>query len=592
MKRIFQTAAITALFGFMLAGCEKSASPCLNICTDDIIVNSEANTITIDYSIDNPGADAVVLATPDAEWVNTDVEQNFISLTIEESFLNENRSCILKVSYYDDVRNIKIIQEGKEGLVFAIEAINIADTEITYSVTPSVQDSTYITLFVEKEYFDSFPNDEECFKDDIIYFKKKAIQNNMEFDEYLTTILKKGTTETTVDRLNPGTEFTAYAYGLNTKAVRTSDIYSIVIKTDDIHTSEITFDITTNVTGAEADITIKPSDDKVRYIYGTIDDNPVYSEGPSLADIYQKYIENYIDLNMSQGKTFEESLNEITYFGPHIAHCSLEENHKYIAFAMGVNEDGYINSDIVRTFFQTGYVGESENIITISVAETSPHKVKLSITATTSESYYVTALPKSQEEGKTDIELLDYLATLSDLDYVVSNGNSEISLGSLYEDTDYVAVAFGYSAGKVNTKIFKTEFATKPAGPDEAIARLKADKYYNMSELGELYPELDGDGVIIPVETEIKGDVTDYYYNVFRHDMSDRNLYPDNVIIEMLEYNSIHNEASYLLKTDYGIATIVCVGKNSKGEYGPVFRKTFNLTTTGASPIDTFDPGN
>lgn len=491
--------------------------------------------------------------------------------------------------FVDEVDSIKFVNATQD-LEFII-TINGEPgyNDIDFDVEPSDEEATYAVMVVDKEYCDQFESDEEIIEDDLNYFKMMAEKYSVSLEEFLEkAVLQTGKMNFKIDQLESNTSYYIYCYGLSGKGEPTSKMTKLQFTTNTPQKEDLSFEMESDIHGVEVDIKIKPSRNDIKYTYDILAAGAII-EGWPLERIYQEFINQYIYVGTAYGKTVEEVLAEITYEGEREVHFSLEENTEYIAFAMGVAPDGTINTEISQINVTTTEVLPSENKIEINISDIKPRSVKYTINTTNQDAYVFVMDPAVFWEGMSDEEILEGLMGYDLMSNIRMGGDENIAEG-MNADTEYLALAFGYSAGKVTTDLVKVPFRTEPADISEANAKISFEKYFDRKEVAELYPEYEGDGVLVPVTVECSGDVDEYYYSIFINDMTDKDSYSDDMLIAALEYRGISGKESAVIAADYGVMTLLAVAKNKNGVYGPVYRELVTFTEDGVSPASEFTP--
>lgn len=491
--------------------------------------------------------------------------------------------------FVDEVDSIKFVNATQD-LEFII-TINGEPgyNDIDFDVEPSDEEATYAVMVVDKEYCDQFESDEEIIEDDLNYFKMMAEKYSVSLEEFLEkAVLQTGKMNFKIDQLESNTSYYIYCYGLSGKGEPTSKMTKLQFTTNTPQKEDLSFEMESDIHGVEVDIKIKPSRNDIKYTYDILAAGAII-EGWPLERIYQEFINQYIYVGTAYGKTVEEVLAEITYEGEREVHFSLEENTEYIAFAMGVAPDGTINTEISQINVTTTEVLPSENKIEINITDIKPRSVKYTINTTNQDAYVFVMDPAVFWEGMSDEEILEGLMGYDLMSNIRMGGDENIAEG-MNADTEYLALAFGYSAGKVTTDLVKVPFRTEPADISEANAKISFEKYFDRKEVAELYPEYAGDGVLVPVTVECSGDVDEYYYSIFINDMTDKDSYSDDMLIAALEYRGISGKESAVIAADYGVMTLLAVAKNKNGVYGPVYRELVTFTEDGVSPASEFTP--
>lgn len=577
---------------------KEQNDPKIIIIKKNIDLACDATYAEITYSIENPSEKLSVNIQTESDWISHNTEKSkdgIIGLDITPNLSEESRNATITVCYGPAQENVTIKQEGTKkeepiDLSFEISMDEIGTTTASFTVKPSNDDDTYLAMVVEKDYFDSFGSEEAYFQDDLKYFETMAEKNGVSLQEYLeAVVLISGTQTIPLSKLTPETAYYVYCYGLTADAEKTTEIFKKEFTTEGTQKVEADFEISSVVKGTEVDLSVTPSNKDIRYISDVVASAAIVDGLFTIEDLYQEYINQYIYVWTAYGKSPQECLDEITLFGDQTLHYSLDENTEYIGFAIGVSEDAILNTELSQEKFTTTEVVPSDNKISISITDIAAHSFNYSVTTTNNDAYVLYADYSVNWKDMTDEEILAEVTKQDLLSYIFM-GNTEGSFKDMDSDTEYIFMAFGYSAGKVTTDLVKNIFRTTPADKSEATVTASFDKYFDQTEVGALYPEYAGDGVLVPVTVTCSGDVAEYYYHIYMYDLSDKASYSDDMLISSLETRGITGKPSSVIVAGYGTMTLLAVGKNSEGVYGPVYRRVIDFTKEGISPASEFIP--
>lgn len=350
----------------------KPSSLILN--TDRLEIPAEGGEYRVTYRLESPVYDGVVSIENQPEWVkdvNTSVsgEITFVADANEEL---EYRNAELLVKYSGDAKSsvLNLSQLPKViPPVFDITIELITQTTAKYSVVPGDKDQTYVSMLVDKNYFDIHQSDEEYFQDDLKYIKEMAESFGVSLEEYLTNTLSRGDLLVkNMTGLLPGTEYYVYAYGMTVSGERTTDIYKEQFATVSVPKIDVTFTINTSLTGPLCDLSVIPSDKEQRYVIGMYASDGV-SDADAAVKMYQQYILDMIAVYEVMGTSPEEVVAGMSVIGETARTYELEENRGYIVFAASCTDNGLINSDPASETFTTGTVQPSDNVITFEVTD-------------------------------------------------------------------------------------------------------------------------------------------------------------------------------------------------------------------------------
>ena len=158
----------------------------------------------------------------------------------------------------------------------------------------------------------------------------------------------------------------------------------------------------------------------------------------------------------------------------------LEPNNDYYAFVFGLSESGEITSGITKKVFKTlNEATTSNNAFQISVSNITATGATVSVTPSTTDTYYFDVVEKEILDYYTDKKdfAAEYIAELKayiaeefgyTLDMILSSGSDAYAYeDSLEPNTDYYAFAVGMSSnGAITTDVKAVSFTTLASGDD------------------------------------------------------------------------------------------------------------------------------
>lgn len=575
----------------------KPSSLILN--TDKIEIPSEGGEFRVTYRLESPVYDGVVSIDNQPEWVkdvNTSVSGE-ITFAVDANEELEYRTAELLVEYSgaSEGRTLIIRQLPKViPPVFDITIELVTQTAAKYSVVPGDKEQTYVSMLVEKEYFDSYQSDEEYFQDDLKYIREMAESFGVSLEEYLSNTLSRGDLLVkNMTGLLPGTEYYVYAYGLTVSGERTTDIYKEQFETVSVPKIDMTFTMDAVLTGPLCDLSVIPSDNEQRYVIGMYASDGV-PDAETAVKMYQQYILDMIAMYEVMGMTPEEIVAGLSAVGKTSRTYELDENRGYIVFAASCTDNGLINSDPVSKTFTTETVRPSDNEITFEVAGLEAHQATVNIKTTNRDPYVIYLARTDLFSGKGDDEIIQYIKSAEGIEEYIRRGDVTVDAAELEDETSYTLYAFGYVTGKVNTGLFSTSFTTKSAVPADIEIVAEHSKYFDGTEVEELYPE-DYSGAsgqaVLPITVRTEGEPAEkYYYYIYEGDLtSDIILTDKEAIAALFEDGISESPVAFFLPYD-DESTLLAFAVGTDGNYSKVYREKIVLSRDGVSPIDEFRP--
>ena len=423
----------------------------------------------------------------------------------------EAREAVIKVAYAEQVVDVVVKQAGVQAEAsFNIDVQEVHAASAITQVTPADDDMYYIMFLDEVSYlqFNGIATAEQLWQDDYTAFESGAIANNMNLKAYMeaANVLFKGTKRVQWNSVRPGTQSVLYVYGVEFSEDGASyepvtDIAWEVICPDRAPLQDVEFGLDVEVKGAEVKLNVQPENWDGYYLVKIVDyNNELYvGEGVTFGEDYMNAISdewvNVYSSNLKAGHTMEDILDNICYKGDMTLEFALESYVLYSAlvypvaehdgFVQVVGEPSYIN-------FSTEEVGQSDMDINIEVTNCYVRVADIKITPSNpDESWLLLITPTEYLPANYDDEtLLDY--ALGEFVYYTYEFKGEMTthMNTLYPDTEYVIVAFGYSGGVVTTDVCSKVFKTQKEGKCELeVTDVVVGGPYRVSDLYAYDPE-------------------------------------------------------------------------------------------------------
>ncbi|MBR5865045.1 MAG: hypothetical protein IKY89_02100, partial [Alistipes sp.] len=354
-------------------------------------------------------------------------------------------------------------------------------------VTPKDADMYYVMFLDEVSYlqFNNIATAEQLWEDDYEAFESGALANKMNLKEYMvaSNIVFKGAQRVQWNSVRPGVNSVLYIYGVQFSEDGASyetitDIAWTTIQPDYAPLQDVTFGLDVKVSGADVELDIKTNGWDGYYLVKIVDANDelYVGEGVEFDDDYMKLIaDEWIatcSSNLAGGHPIENILEQICYKGDKVLATSLDSYVLYSALVYPVAEyDGFVQVVGKPSYinFSTEEVGKSDMEIDIEVTNCYVRVADLKITSTNPDETYVLLITPTSylPAGYDDQTLLDY--ALGEFSYYTYEFKGEMTshLNTLYPNTEYIVVTFGYSGGVVTTGVYSEVFKTQKEGKCE-----------------------------------------------------------------------------------------------------------------------------
>ena len=477
----------------------------------------------------------------EAEWITLYAEDmGAFVVAVNEG---EAREAIIKVAYAEQVIEVKVKQAGAQtASSFDIDVQEVHAASAITQVTPTDDDMYYVMFLDEVSYlqFNGIATAEQLWEDDYAAFESGALANNMNLKAYMeaANVLFKGTKRVQWNRVRPGTESVLYVYGVEfdedgATYQPITDIAWAVICPDRAPLQDVEFGLDVEVKGAEVKLNVQPENWDGYYLVKIVDYNNEFyvGEGVTFGEDYMNAVsDEWIDVyssNLSAGHSMQDILDNICYKGDMTLEFALESYVLYSAlvypvaehdgFVQVVGEPSYIN-------FSTEEVGQSDMDINIEVTNCYVRVADIKITPSNpDESWLLLITPTSYlPAGYDDETLLDY--ALGEFVYYTYEFKGEMTthMNTLYPDTEYIIVAFGYSGGVVTTDVCSKVFKTQQEGVCELeVTDVIVGGPYRVSDLYAYDPETfeyykppyyyDSSHFVITMEVKTSAPTTDIF---------------------------------------------------------------------------------
>lgn len=374
---------------------------------------------------------------------------------------------------------------------FMLEVSDVTSTSCHFSVKPSDKEMSYVVMLVEKSEFDAFENEYAYQDNDLEWFNTKALEEGKSLKEWLEGFLHKGDFEADEAGLMPENEYYLYAYGLSYEGYFTTGVTKVEFSTPEIPMTDVSFAIEVKdigLTSAKVDVT--PSDGKARYFVNVFSMEE-YQQWGGNDDAFAAQAAALVDYYIMMGKTLKEIVANLGSIGNTVIPFNdLTDNTEYIAYAIGIDDNFFVNSLPSAVRFKTSEVKVSDNTFAINITGTTFCSVSGTVTPSNDDPFVCAIQPKAQVdlyESEADL-MYEVVATydkwdaLDEILYVGETVDLE-AISSLEPSMDYVVLCFGWE-GAPTTPLFKAEFTTDNAGgrPQEqelsfAISDIQHNKF-------------------------------------------------------------------------------------------------------------------
>ncbi len=363
------------------------------------------------------------------------------------------------------------VQPEDPAVDFVLAVSDITSVSCNFSVIPADDQMSYVVMLVEKSEFDDFEDEYKYQDSDLEWFERKAMEEGLTLEDWLAGFLKKGRFEGEESGLMPGENYYLYAYGLDYQGYFTTGVTKVELSTPEIPMTDISFAIEVKDIGlTSAKVSVTPSDDKARYFVNVFSMEE-YQQWGGDEYAFATQAAALVDYYVMMGKSLKEIVANLGSVGSvTIPFDDLTDNTEYIAYAIGIDDNFFVNSRPSVLHFKTTEVKTSDNTFSIDITGTTFCSVYGTVTPSNDDPFVCAIQPKAQvDQYESEADLMYEVVSTYDkwdlLDEVMYAGetvNLE-DISSLEPSVDYVVLCFGWE-GAPTTPLFKKEFTTAEAG--------------------------------------------------------------------------------------------------------------------------------
>lgn len=584
-----------SVFILMLLACscvQHSPGPEIVLGTDTVVVASAGERLLLPYSVSNPLDDGKLEVTSDCSWIDniTVISGNEFSFDVLPNGQEAERRTKLYVDcrWSKEPQTVVVIQKSRlSEAVFEFGIDDVGQNHVSYHVCPYDKEMYYISSVRSRDEYLAFGSDEERYDDDMSVFLQKAEDNGVGLADILALERRSGDSGLLVSTgLLPETDYCVYAFGISAGGELAAPYRHAEFSTSSDGMVDIVFDISCDVDGDKVRMSVSPSLADCPYVMDIYEKEGL--DVSEIRDVYQEYIDEYVNRLSQQGKTVADIVKDMAYLGPDVMSVKLAGYTDYVGFAVAVDMAAKLVSEVSFKEFTTGEPGPSDNVISIEVTKVSNVSADYVVMTTNEDPYALFVKEKSYLEGMTDEEIVTQL--LMEVADNVYSGVLSSRAENLAPDTEYSLLAFGCSGGVATTSLARTDFKTKSKAASDATFELLTGKYYDGTALAAIYPEFSWakGRAVCPTEAVVNTAAVGYMYNIYSGDLTDESAVSDEEIVSKLQLDGMSDPTMVFVLAYDSVQTAVGVAYDSNWNLGVVFRKKIVLTQDGTSPVNEY----
>lgn len=173
----------------------------------------------------------------------------------------------------------------------------------------------------------------------------------------------------------------------------------------------------------------------------------------------------------------------------------------------------------------------------------------------------------------------------------LSLGTDSATAWDLYPETEYKvgAVVMDYDTGEfLSEVVFSEPFMTLAKTYANITLNMDYGPYYDLGELikagqTQFEPLLKDGNAILPIKVSVEGECSAFYYDIYSNDLSDLDIYPDEIFYAGLEYGCSRPSSNFVVKYDTPM-TLVAVAYDYDNNPTQLYRDVLYFTQDEASP--------
>ena len=209
----------------LFAGCNNDdpvtpdAQPEIVFAKESLDVPAEGGPFQIEYTIENPVANATLSAKCNDSWI-TDIDTKtagVISFNVTKNETAEKREAIIEVSYADiqPAPSFTVKQAARPEEAFTITISDITTKTFRTTVRPGDQEMYYLLNIIPSRAAADFKTDDELYQYDIDFYTDMDATGSG-WQSWAQEYLKQGTiADRLIENMEPDTEYLVYAYGVD-----------------------------------------------------------------------------------------------------------------------------------------------------------------------------------------------------------------------------------------------------------------------------------------------------------------------------------------------------------------------------------------
>ncbi|MBR5140857.1 MAG: hypothetical protein IKW55_00045, partial [Bacteroidales bacterium] len=291
---------------------------------------------------------------------------------------------------------------------FKLEVTDVTSTSCRFSVVPADDKMSYVVMLVEKSEYDSFEDEYKYQDDDLRWFEQRAMDEGKDLSDWLEGFLHKGRFEDEEEGLMPGVSYYLYAYGLDYEGYFTTGVTKYEFTTPGIEQNELGFKIEVTDIGLTKATVSVTADKENAVFFMNVFSMDQYQQWGGDETAFATHALALVDYYVAMGRTTEEMVANLGSVGSEsLVFDDLLDDTEYIAYAVGIDDNFYVNSKATVVTFRTKKAVASSNTFEINITGTTYCSVLGTVTPSNNDQFICSIQPKEQLEAYgSDAEIM------------------------------------------------------------------------------------------------------------------------------------------------------------------------------------------
>lgn len=369
-----------------------------------------------------------------------------------------------------DVRPYEPVADGE---CFRLAVDGITTDGCTINIEPKDPAMTFVSMVIDRAYFDSFGSDAAYVADDAEWFEAEALSSGMSLPEYLSGVLMSGEQHNPMEGLADDTEYYLYAYGMSGEGELLSELEKVRFRTKKVEKRAVSFSIgLSNLTTTSVSVHVEADPKGAPFFFYYMPDDVYKAFGSDYAAA-RAYVSNMVGSYLADGYKVEDLVSGMVSYGSDDDEFfGLRPSTTYHAFAVGVNDRFQVDSEPVFETFRTADVKPSDVTFDVRIDSRSAGGIRGTIVPSNDTDKYFWDIQLREtcsllDDGMLMTALVNNAGAM--LQNYIQSGPSPVEIDHLAPGTDYTICIFGYD-GAPTTGLTRFEVSTMPAGDPATLS--------------------------------------------------------------------------------------------------------------------------